>query len=109
MIAAVKGGVPGTAMVSWQAQLETPQIEAVVDYVRDNFMRASGQADASRGRQIYARTCSVCHGDRGTGSVWASANLRPAPRDFSHAAAARTELARERMLAAVATGRPAPP
>jgi len=105
MIAAVKGGVPGTAMVGWQSQLEAPQIEAVVDYVRDNFMRASSQADASRGRQIYARTCSVCHGDRGTGSVWASANLKPAPRDFS-TPQARTELTRERMLAAVAAGRP---
>jgi mono/diheme cytochrome c family protein len=105
MIAAVKGGVPGTAMVSWQTQLEGPQIEAVVDYVREHFMRASSQADASRGRQIYARTCSVCHGDRGTGSVWASANLKPAPRDFSQPQA-RAELSRERMLASVAAGRP---
>lgn len=105
MIAAVKGGVPGTAMVGWQTQLEPQQIEAVVDYVREHFMRASSKADASRGRQIYARTCSVCHGDRGTGSVWASANLKPAPRDFS-TPHARSELTRERMLVAVAAGRP---
>lgn len=105
MNAAVKGGVPGTAMVGWQTQLDTRQIEAVVDYVRETFMRASAQADASRGRQIYARSCSVCHGDRGNGSVWASANLKPAPRDFS-TPQARTELTRERMLASVAGGRP---
>ena len=105
MMAAVKGGVPGTAMVAWKSQLNDIQIAAVVDYVRDTFMRASIAADASRGRQIYARTCSVCHGDRGTGSMWASANLRPAPRDFS-SPQARAELTRERMLASVAAGRP---
>jgi mono/diheme cytochrome c family protein len=105
MIAAVKAGVPGTAMVGWKSQLTDPQIVAVVDYVRNTFMRPSVAADASRGRQIYARVCSVCHGDRGTGSMWASANLRPAPRDFA-SPQARAELTRERMLAAVAAGRP---
>ncbi|EHR72961.1 cytochrome c553 [Burkholderiales bacterium JOSHI_001] len=103
MIAAVKGGVPGTAMVGWGAQLSDKQIEAVVDYVRDTFMRPATMADSSRGRQLYARICSVCHGDRGGGSVWASANLKPAPRDFT---AAGAELTREKMLIAVAGGRP---
>lgn len=105
MIAAVKNGVPGTAMVGWQSQLSDKQVARVVDYVRNTFMSASVAADGSRGRQIYARTCSVCHGDRGAGSMWASANLRPAPRDFS-SPAARSELTRERMVAAVAAGRP---
>jgi mono/diheme cytochrome c family protein len=105
MLAAVKGGVPGTAMVAWKRQLNDAQIAAVVDYVRDTFMRASLAADASRGRQIYAKTCSVCHGDRGAGSMWASANLRPGPRDFS-SPQARVELSRDRMLASVAAGRP---
>lgn len=105
MLVAVKNGVPGTAMVGWKTQLTDEQIARVVDYVRDTFMRPSVAADASRGRQIYARICSVCHGDRGNGSMWASANLNPAPRDFS-APAAKTELTRERMLAAVAAGRP---
>ncbi|MBI5275363.1 MAG: c-type cytochrome [Burkholderiales bacterium] len=104
MIAAVKGGVPGTAMVGWGTQLTEAQVVSVVDYVRNTFMRASTQ-DASRGRQVYARVCSVCHGDRGAGSMWASQNLRPAPRDFA-SPQARAELTRERMLAAVAAGRP---
>ncbi|GAB3660437.1 c-type cytochrome [Ramlibacter alkalitolerans] len=105
MIAAVTTGVPGTAMVGWRSQLSDDQIAKVVDYVRDTFMRPSIAADASRGRQIYARICSVCHGDRGAGSMWASANLNPAPRDFS-SPAAKNELSRDRMLAAVAAGRP---
>jgi len=104
MIAAVRGGVPGTAMSAWRTQLDEDQIARVVDYVRNTFMRPT-LGDASRGRQIYARVCSVCHGDTGSGSVWASANLRPAPRDFS-APQAKVELTRERMLASVAAGRP---
>ncbi|HZN46609.1 MAG TPA: c-type cytochrome, partial [Ramlibacter sp.] len=105
MIAAVRTGVPGTAMVGWQSQMTEEQIAKVVDYVRNTFMSASIATDGSRGRQIYARVCSVCHGDRGTGSMWASANLRPAPRDFS-SPAAKAELTRDRMIAAVAVGRP---
>jgi mono/diheme cytochrome c family protein len=105
MIAAVKTGVPGTAMVGWQSQLSEDQIAKVVDYVRNTYMAASVATDGSKGRQIYARVCSVCHGDRGTGSMWASANLRPAPRDFS-APQAKAELSRDRMIAAVAAGRP---
>jgi mono/diheme cytochrome c family protein len=105
MIAGVRTGVPGTAMVGWQSQLSDEQIAKVVDYVRNTFMAASVATDGSKGRQIYARVCSVCHGDRGTGSMWASANLRPAPRDFS-APQAKAELSRDRMIAAVAAGRP---
>jgi len=105
MIAAVKGGVPGTAMVAFGSQLSDKQIQAVVDYVRDTFMRASSLADSSRGRQIYAKACSVCHGDRGSGSLWASANLQPPPRDFT-APAARADMTRERMVASVTAGRP---
>lgn len=104
MVAAVKGGVPGTAMSGWRTQLDDEQIGRVVDYVRNAFMRPT-LGDASRGRQIYARVCSVCHGDQGAGSVWASANLKPAPRDFS-TPQAKVELTRERMLASVAGGRP---
>lgn len=105
MIAAVKGGVPGTAMVSWKTQLNDAQIAKVVDYVQDTFMRASVAQDASRGRRIYARSCSVCHGELGAGSMWASANLRPAPRDFT-SEQTRMTLTRDAMLVAVAAGRP---
>lgn len=105
MISAVKNGVPNSAMVGWKSQLTDDQIAKVVDYVRDTFMRPSVAVDASRGRQIYARVCSVCHGDRGSGSMWASANLNPAPRDFS-SPGAKQELTRDRMLASLSNGRP---
>lgn len=104
MIAAVKNGVPGTAMASLKKQLSDAQIAAVVDHVRATYMRPS-VTDASRGRRIYARVCSVCHGDQGKGSMFASPNLRPAPRDFT-SQGAKDELTRDRMLAAVSQGRP---
>ena len=105
MLAAVRNGVPGTAMTGWRSQLSEEQMVKVVDHVRSTFMAPSINDTADRGRQIYARVCSVCHGDRGNGSMWASANLRPAPRDFS-SPQARADLTRERMLQAVAGGRP---
>ena len=105
MISSVKNGVPNTAMVGWKSQLTDAQISKVVDYVRDTFMRPSVAADASRGRQIYARVCSVCHGDRGSGSMWASTNLNPAPRDFA-SPETKNELTRDRMLTSLSNGRP---
>lgn len=35
-----------------------------------------------RGRILYARNCSVCHGDTGRGDGPAGVNLRPQPADF---------------------------
>lgn len=104
MVAAVKNGVPGTAMAGLKKQLSDAQIAAVVDHVRDTYIRPS-VTDASRGRRIYARVCSVCHGEQGKGSMFASPNLRPAPRDFT-SQGAKDELTRDRMLAAVTHGRP---
>jgi mono/diheme cytochrome c family protein len=103
MIAAVAAGKPGTAMAPWGQQLGAEQIAAVVDYIRDTFM-ASSQA-AGEGARLYARTCSVCHGDSGNGASWATANLNPRPRDFTSPSAA-VELTRDRMLHSVTFGRP---
>lgn len=61
--------------------------------------------ERATGAEIYARDCSVCHGDDGAGAAWGRRSLRPAPRDFT-APAARRELTRERMIASVAAGRP---
>lgn len=106
MFAAVKLGVPETAMAGWGSQLRDDQIYAVVDYVRDTFMPATFEGQhVSPGRALYARNCSVCHGDRGAGSLWAQSNLTPPPADFSSKRAKDT-LSRERMIASVSVGRP---
>ena len=104
MVAAVTHGKPGTAMAAWKTQLQPQQIEAVVDYVRSSFMPAPVQTANSRGRQVFSKNCSVCHGEKGDGRSRAQASLNPPPRDFT-AAAARTELSAQRMLTSVSFGR----
>lgn len=105
MIDAVTNGRIGTAMTGWKTQISQKEIEAVVDYVRNSFMPASSAADSSRGRSIYSKSCSVCHGERGDGRSRAQGSLIPSPRDFT-ARSARTELSLARMITSVSYGRP---
>ena len=103
MIHSVSKGVPGTAMVGWDKQLSKQEIEAVVDYIREFFMPPVGAGDVSRGKRLYAHTCSVCHGDDGSSAKWGSNLLRSRPRDFT-SEASRRELSRERMINSVTHG-----
>ena len=111
MVAVVTHGSPGTAMVGWKTQLRPQQIDAVVDYIRTSFMASakghSGNTPAGhdRGRAIYARTCSVCHGDKGNGASWAAANMARPPENFT-APGAKAKLSRARMITSVTHGRP---
>ena len=107
MITVVKDGKPGTAMVGWGTLLSDEQIEALVEYIRERFMPASPEAEAgtSPGGQIYAKTCSVWHGEDGAGALWGKTSLHPPPVNFT-AADRHQELPRERMIASVTYGRP---
>ena len=104
MIEAVTHGKPGTAMAAWKTQLQPQQIEAVVDYVRSTFMPAPVETANSRGRQVFSKNCSVCHGEKGDGRSRAQGSLNPPPRDFT-AAAARSELSAQRMFTSITFGR----
>lgn len=104
MIDAVANGRPGTAMIGWKSQLNSKEIEAVVDYVRNTFMPAPIANDNNRGRVVYNKNCSVCHGDKGDGRSRAQGSLNPPPRDFT-SAAARVELNRERLIKSITYGR----
>lgn len=101
IVLAIKYGRPGTAMVSYSTQLSARDIDRLADYVLTQFIRRDA-AGRSRGQQIYAANCAVCHGDRGEGAAWAGANMARPPRNFS---AAGPELTREAMIAAVTHGR----
>lgn len=100
MVQIVLHGKPGTAMTAWKSRLNREQAGSIVDFVRGNFMTISTR-EKTTGEYLYAENCSVCHGDKGAGSVWVSATLNPPPRDFSKA-----RMPRDRMLAAVAAGKP---
>lgn len=104
MIEIVKNGRPGTAMTGWKTQLSQKEIEAIVDYVRDTFMLASGASDSSRGRSVYSKNCAVCHGEKGDGRSRAQGSLNPPPRDFT-APGASTELTLQRMITSTTFGR----
>ena len=103
MILTVTHGKRGTAMTSWKTQLNEQQIEAVVDYVRNNFMQEVIEQHLATGRLVYGHNCASCHGDRGQGvkaSFFASA-----PRSFT-ASNARKDLTHERIMTAVIKGVP---
>ena len=105
MISAVQDGRPGTAMTAWKGQLNPKEIAALVDYVRNTFMLASSAADSGRGRAVYSKNCSVCHGEKGDGRSRAQNSLSPPPRDFT-SAASKTQLTQQRMITSVTFGRP---
>jgi mono/diheme cytochrome c family protein len=102
----VTHGKPGTAMVAWNSQLSKDDIARLADYVFTRFVQPTPPV-ASKGRRIYERNCSVCHGDQGAGSMWARDNMARPPRDFT--APASQSLTREAMLNAVTHGKPGTP
>jgi mono/diheme cytochrome c family protein len=104
MIESVTNGRSGTAMSAWKSQLSQSEIESIVDYVRNTFMPAASGPDSSRGRAIYSKNCSVCHGEKGDGRSRAQGSLNPPPRDFT-TPGAREELTQQRMITSVTFGR----
>ncbi len=104
MVKSVLNGRPGTAMAAWRDRLTAAQIDGLVGYIRTSFMPAVTTETVNEGRRVYARHCSVCHGDTGKGALWARSGLDPAPANFT---VPRTVAAlnRERMIASVAYGR----
>jgi len=116
LIAVITHGKPGTEMIGWQSELSAAEIAALADHLLEQFMSpaevpaaeaivATNDSEATR---IYQESCSVCHGDDGTGAVWGQESLSVAPRNFTNAKA-RAELSRERMIAAVTFGSPGTP
>ena len=104
MAAIVKAGKPGTAMVGYKTQLNDAEVAALVSYVRTAFVDLAGDTDLRRGRTLYGHFCVACHGIDGTGATPATATGGTKPRDLT-TQAARDELTRERLIAAVAVGK----
>jgi cytochrome c oxidase cbb3-type subunit III len=104
MIESITNGRPGTAMTAYKSQLNQKEIEALTDYVRSSFMQGSAAPDNSRGRMVFSKNCSVCHGEKGDGRSRAQASLMPPPRDFT-SPASKAELTQQRMITSVTYGR----
>jgi cbb3-type cytochrome c oxidase subunit III len=83
MIAGIESKHAAPVRQAWGGKLTDLQARQVTAYMREAFMLPAATADASRGRAIFARSCSVCHGDKGNGASWAKDLLSPPPRDFT--------------------------
>ena len=105
MLKSVAEGRPKTAMVAWKSLLKPEEIAGVVDYIQNTMMPSSRAKASSPGRSLFAKNCSVCHGDRGDVAVWAQNGLNPSPRNFT-TDNARWELTEKRMLFSIFYGRP---
>lgn len=110
MIEIISNGKPGTAMVGFATQLSDAEISSLADYIRTSFMpdttgKSITKYSGSDGKSIYALTCSVCHGEDGSGAVWGQASFDPAPINFRLQDRIR-DLPKERMIYSVTNGRP---
>lgn len=63
MIAIVRDGKPGTAMVGWKTQLSEKEIEQVVDFLRSAFMGLGPQPAAAKPQEPAAVAAPVPGGD----------------------------------------------
>jgi mono/diheme cytochrome c family protein len=99
----VASGHPADTRKEWDGKL-SGKTSKLIAYIREAFMLPASTEDASLGRAIYAKTCSVCHGDRGNGASWAKNGLNPAPFDFTSQKA--RDLSRRHMINTVAYGSP---
>ena len=60
---------------------------------------------ATNSAEIYAKTCSVCHGEQGDGKSHAVAGLNPPPKDFT-VPGLKSSLSRDNMIQTVTYGKP---
>ncbi len=88
LYAAIKLGVPGTAMASWGSRLSPAEIIDVMRYVRSLQKplppgMSSDQLDIVVGGRIYHRYCVNCHGEKGDANTPLGRALYPHPRNFT--------------------------
>ena len=83
IIEAMLAGHDEATRSGWANELGRPAIDGIATYIREAFILPTPALDSSVGQQIYARTCSVCHGERGNGVSLARNSLSPSPRDFT--------------------------
>ncbi len=103
IIYAIAKGRPNTAMVGWDSQLSEAEIDALADYLLNNFINPENVVSTHPGKQLYTENCAVCHGDHGSGGRW-TAGMNIKPRDFTSERG--RALSRKTMLDALNNGRP---
>jgi len=110
LYAAIKLGVPGTAMASWGSLMTPVEIIDVMRYVRSLQEPLPGvvtadQLDITVGGNIYQHYCVTCHGARGDANTPLGQVLAPHPRNFTNRKA-MAKLSDRQMTAAIMQGKP---
>ncbi len=87
---AISGGGEGfhasRYMLSWEKRFLDTDIWDLVAYLR-YLHRPPIKGDVQRGKSLYTRYCSICHGDKGRGDgpmAEVLGELGPAPLDFTN-------------------------
>jgi len=131
MVFSVTYGVPNSPMVGFKGRLAEEQIEKVVDFIREKFMKLADKgetpeahksalaaiegADMSapfpnglsgnqgKGGKFYKNNCAACHGWFGDGTGPRSKFISPKPRNFDHPAS-RKKYNRPALFKAISKG-----
>ena len=110
MYAAIKLGVPGSAMASWGSLMTPVEIIDVMRYVRSlqqplPDVVTKDRLDVIVGGNIYHEYCVACHGEKGNADTVLGRVLTPHPRNFT----SRRQMAKltdKKMTDAIMNGRP---
>lgn len=134
MLTSVTHGRPGTAMMPFASRLSRDEIEAVVDFVRAQFMMSGGAPLAPRpasvppqsiakavdislafpnalvgnkekGREFFLNNCYVCHGKTGEGNGPRAHFNQPRPRNLT-SGDTRASFNRPRLFESIKNGKP---
>lgn len=110
MYAAIKLGVPGTAMASWASLMSPVEIIDVMRYIRTlqeplPEVLTAERLDVTVGGNIYQRYCMTCHGVNGDADTPIGQVLVPPPRNFTDRKA-MASLSDRQMTASIMQGKP---
>jgi len=102
LLAAIMTGHDARTSAPWLSTIDPVRAAAIADFVEQAFILPPTAIDMAAGEAIYAKTCSVCHGEQGDGASWAHRSLFPAPIDFRSEEA--RQMSRQEMIAAASFG-----
>ena len=132
MITSVTHGRPGTAMMSFEKRLSSEQIQTVVGFIRQKFMKIGGNPVENKspiaktaidpvnmtlpfpnnlkgnpevGQQFFQNNCFTCHGKKGDGKGPRAHFNIPKPRDFTSVESRRI-FNRPRLFKGISHGKP---
>lgn len=81
-----------------------PQYYIYLSLLLSNMTILTTASAATSSAEIYAKTCSVCHGEQGDGKSHAMAGLNPPPKDFT-TPGLKSRLSRDTMVHTVSNGK----